>query len=595
MQTQPIEAMLAEHAMSLLRPLTEAATSAPARQRLWSGIGWTPAALAGADPEELVEAFQVCRTTVAELAERLAEGIDTLGDAVACLDKVRAAVTAVSGVVDGWRPPSTDPAPYRLLLADLFAHLLDAHLAIRAPRLLVFCDVVGVRRLVTSAPLEVGGVLARDGRARPVYDLAPLAALLRDPVGAVRERVFGQAVPPALPDALADALGPLLAGWLSDIGVLAAYGTPGADSPESGLTEAERAAAAHLLHVAWSGDYGAVDAGFRLAAGLIRDVSPGGTDGPLAAVLAPRGELHAALDDGVWRVDATLAGSTRPVIVSRNGARFEPPDQAGSLRGEVVLRYGDAEAGVPILRFGSADAIRLEIAEIRLSGTALVDADGPTGGLAAQLVGARLVLEPGADGFLAAVLPKQPVVVDLDLGLAWSPSTGLTLAGAARLDQTFPVGRTLGPLTVQQVRVVLGSTADGAVQLLLTADVTVRLGPVTASVADLGLRAALRPAAEPGAFGPFDFALEPVTPKGVGIAVNASVVTGGGYLFADPDTGDYGGAIELKFASLQLSAIGLLSTRMPDGSPGFSLLVLISARFPRYSSASASRSPASAA
>jgi hypothetical protein len=62
--------------------------------------------------------------------------------------------------------------------------------------------------------------------------------------------------------------------------------------------------------------------------------------------------------------------------------------------------------------------------------------------------------------------------------------------------------------------------------------------------------------------------------------VNAAVVSGGGYLFFDPDHGEYAGALDLEFADfVELKAIGLISTRMPDGSAGFSLLIIISAEF----------------
>ena len=51
-------------------------------------------------------------------------------------------------------------------------------------------------------------------------------------------------------------------------------------------------------------------------------------------------------------------------------------------------------------------------------------------------------------------------------------------------------------------------------------------------------------------------------------------------LYIDTDKGEYAGALQLMFADfLTLSAIGLISTKNPDGSPGFSLLVVITADF----------------
>ncbi len=83
-----------------------------------------------------------------------------------------------------------------------------------------------------------------------------------------------------------------------------------------------------------------------------------------------------------------------------------------------------------------------------------------------------------------------------------------------------------------------------------------------------------------GNLGPVDlgFAFKP--PSGVGISINAGLVSGGGFLYVDSARGEYAGAIQLAFADfLSLGAIGLIDTRLPDGSPGFSLLILITADF----------------
>ena len=65
------------------------------------------------------------------------------------------------------------------------------------------------------------------------------------------------------------------------------------------------------------------------------------------------------------------------------------------------------------------------------------------------------------------------------------------------------------------------------------------------------------------------------SPTGIGIAIDAEVVRGGGYLFFDKDKGQYGGVLDLDIKGLcTVKAIGLLATRMPDGSRGFSFLAI---------------------
>ena len=68
-------------------------------------------------------------------------------------------------------------------------------------------------------------------------------------------------------------------------------------------------------------------------------------------------------------------------------------------------------------------------------------------------------------------------------------------------------------------------------------------------------------------------------PKGIGLVVGSSVVKGGGYLFIDNERGEYAGALELKFANWSLKAIGVVSTKRPDGSDGWSFLLFVFGQF----------------
>src|SRR5690606_38239983 len=77
-----------------------------------------------------------------------------------------------------------------------------------------------------------------------------------------------------------------------------------------------------------------------------------------------------------------------------------------------------------------------------------------------------------------------------------------------------------------------------------------------------------------------NYAMDFKPPNGVGLSVDVGVVKGGGYLFFDFDKGEYAGALELTFSEIvSLKAIGVINTKMPDGSPGFSLIIIITAEF----------------
>jgi hypothetical protein len=63
------------------------------------------------------------------------------------------------------------------------------------------------------------------------------------------------------------------------------------------------------------------------------------------------------------------------------------------------------------------------------------------------------------------------------------------------------------------------------------------------------------------------------------MSLDAGPVAGGGYIFLDPDAGEYAGILHLEIGPVSVTAIGLLQTKLPGGADGFSLVVIISAEF----------------
>ena len=124
-------------------------------------------------------------------------------------------------------------------------------------------------------------------------------------------------------------------------------------------------------------------------------------------------------------------------------------------------------------------------------------------------------------------------------------------------------------------------TNSGAIPIEVGATIKGELGPLTAIVENMGLRARFTfPSDFSGNLGPVDLNLGFKPPSGIGLSIDAGVVKGGGYLYLDIEKEEYAGALELVVSDfLTLKAIGLITTRMPDGSRGFSLLVIITAEF----------------
>ena len=123
------------------------------------------------------------------------------------------------------------------------------------------------------------------------------------------------------------------------------------------------------------------------------------------------------------------------------------------------------------------------------------------------------------------------------------------------------------------------SLAPADDHLRLEAGTTLRftVGPVAAVAENVGLRSDVR--FQPGNLGPADLDIRFKPPSGIGLSVDAGgVVAGGGFLFHDEARGLYAGAMQLSLrGQLTLKAFGLISTRMPDGRRGYSLIVFITA------------------
>ena len=202
-------------------------------------------------------------------------------------------------------------------------------------------------------------------------------------------------------------------------------------------------------------------------------------------------------------------------------------------------------------------------------------------GAALQLDGALVrVSSDDGDSFLKKILPAQ-LQSPFDLALSWRDGSGLAVYGgtsAHTLEATWPLDVDLVVMRLNELYLAL--TRAGAVTTVQAAlSGTADIGPLHGAIQRVGLKVSIDRAGARLAFR---------APDGVGLSIDAGVVSGGGFLFIDEAHGQYAGGLQLNIEMLTLTAIGLLNTRMPDGSPipgplglpGFSLLIIITADFP---------------
>jgi hypothetical protein len=201
--------------------------------------------------------------------------------------------------------------------------------------------------------------------------------------------------------------------------------------------------------------------------------------------------------------------------------------------------------------------------------------------LGAGLKGGRIeVGTGGSDGFVQKILRGFGLASNFDLGFAYDLANGLRFEGSGALEIQLASHVSLGPVEMRALTLKAG-IAGTQLPATVTADLKASLGPMQAVVEGLGLRIDGRLVGDgSGLFGPVDLKVGAEAPKRVGLSLDAGPVRGGGFLDFDPGREEYAGVVELDLAGIvTVKAVGLIATRLPDGTKGFSLLLLISVEF----------------
>jgi hypothetical protein len=245
----------------------------------------------------------------------------------------------------------------------------------------------------------------------------------------------------------------------------------------------------------------------------------------------------------------------------------------------ITLDNKDTSGEKQIL-LGSEGASRLEYASLAVTVGFKTDSQASSFYSEAALTDGALIIAPGADadGFLAKILPDH-LKVDASITAGFDSRLGVYFSGSGGLEIEIPAHLSLGPIEILSATFSVKPDA-GAIPVELGATVRGNLGPLQAVVENVGLRVPLTFPAHGGNLGPVNAQLQFKPPKSIGLVVNAGVVTGGGFVSRDPDRGEYAGSLQLEIAGfLSVAATALITTRMPDGTRGFSLLIIITADF----------------
>ncbi|MDQ5821865.1 MAG: hypothetical protein M3540_10525 [Actinomycetota bacterium] len=550
----------------------------PVRRRaLFAAIGWDLEAVTGLPIEQLANATDDLSAALAELVslvEKPPEALGELDAALAIADKAVRGIRelgALKGAPAFKRPPNFEKIGLELLDLLAILYLLARPVAYHLLVLLALVDPPADGGAVTPPVSDVTtGELVRIPHARAHMRLDRVPALVRDPAAHLKAQYFPNGLPnPDETKKVAAKLFPRVVSLLQALGMRANYGI----RPEHGidLGSAGNELAAQMFTFLY-----APPALGGSAVGAAIGLIPA-TRGGAGVVVVPEAELKLSGDTGGWNLDLDASAAIAAAAIRASGITIAGPADVGSLN--VTLTATKLSADGAAVRIGSTKGTRLELGDLVLRAHAAlsqatheIEVDAHAGR------GAFVIAAGDGDGFLKKVLPAEGLRTEFDLGLGWSTTKGLSLRGAGGLEATLPVKTDLFPgLRIESVYVLLRASADG-LESVLGATARVTLGPVTALVDRVGLAAKLTFPAGGGNLGPARLMLEFKPPSGAALKIGAGVAKGGGYIFFDSEKQQYAGVLQLELAKkIALKAIGLLTTRMPDGSPGFSLLVLITA------------------
>ena len=398
-----------------------------------------------------------------------------------------------------------------------------------------------------------------------------ISHLLRDPAGTLQAAYGNDLLTVADANEMADRLFPRFVALLRILGVTCRYGfTPG-DAPLFGD------AAPFVDHalIVYAADQAL---GADAEAGVVLTFSSADR-GDLGLMVTPFGSLQISTQAGAWTLALDFTADVQGVSYGRHGVTILAGASTLEIAGSFSATLPTPSDGSAFI-IGSPDGSRLEVGGAQLkAGTSLSEAK-QSFALSGEVSKAALVIASGdGDGFLKSVLPANGARAEFDLGLAWTNTGGLVVKGAGGLDVDVPTGLSLGGVvTVESIHVGIRAD-DSGVTLECSANVGLTLGPVQVVVNRAGVLALFAFPDQGGNLGLLDAALSFKPPSGLGLAIDAGGVTGGGFLSHDDAKHEYGGVLQLDFHTYKLTAFGLLATVLPTG-PGYSLIAMVDAEFP---------------
>ena len=542
--------------------------------RLLAKLGWTVASV----PAPIAD----LTTAGADLLAALDGGDDatTTEELLAAIAKIVDAIEAIRARPDNAFPGTVDVASFKATIGrDLLDYCVVEYLLRYRVRIGRVLKVVGIVQVV-NAP----GVGRRQPYVQRRVDWSRIGTLLTDPLRGVRESYDWTTGTPEVRQLVGD-----VAAVLESFGLQYDYVRPRA------ATLAFLNAGATTPLPSEAGIRLVLDQGFGAPAGHAAGLdlfvrAPTATRGSAIAVLpfidfTPSAALVdddslslaiVADADFAQGIALTLAPGHAPVLEAGfvTGTTAPAPSKV-----QVQLKIPPGSDQPERVLIGTLDSSHVSMHTLIASAGAVSTGAQLEAFAEFQFDHLRIVIKSDdSDSFIGSLI-GDGVSADLSLGIRVSSVSGFHFTGSGGLEVNVPVSVSFGPIALQGITIGLHPNAEGIV-LAVGATIRGSIGPVTALTDGVGFTLGMTfPDPPTGNLGPIDVGLGFKPPSGIGLSVDAGgVVSGGGFLFHDPVQQLYAGVMQLSLNNaITLTAFGLIATRLPDGSPGYSLLVFITA------------------
>ena len=275
---------------------------------------------------------------------------------------------------------------------------------------------------------------------------------------------------------------------------------------------------------------------------------------------------------------------------------------------EIDLESGELDVGAgfgfhstftePLYVLGKENTTRLEIRGIGIEAKII----GSLEDLETQLI-LRFDGSPGlntvivfeeTDGFLKETVTNKPMEAGFSPEIVWSSKSGITFNGNISLDLAANLNKEVGGITFKTLYIAMGEGENDSISASVGLGLTGKLGPAQFTIEKIGFsldalhytRQQLQEQlfGDPSLiFGNLGLDINYLPPKGVGIQLESEIISGGGFLELDHENHRYAGVLSLKLSleelDIDIVAIGLINTRLPNGEKGFSMLISISVLF----------------